>query len=653
MLFLESAPASVPTIEEAVLWAILASPFAGWGLIVLYVRKLPIAAGWLAVLAVGLACLLSYVTLFNVIDANGGIAIHTHEWFRAGPLHVNFGVRIDGLTAVMLCVVTTVSLLVQVYSTGYMAGDPGYGRYFAHMCLFTTSMIGLVLADNLFMIFIFWELVGLCSYLLIGFWFHKPSASAAAKKAFIVTRIGDLGLLAALLLIWTRHGEFDVTSIQEWALNPSTEGYLVTLFALGIFAGAVGKSAQFPLHVWLPDAMEGPTPVSALIHAATMVAAGVYLVARFFPVFEASPDAQDVVAWIGAVTAIIAATIALVQTDFKRVMAYSTISQLGLMMLSLGALGYVAAIFHLFTHAFFKALLFLCSGSVNHATNTFDMRLMGGLRKAMPITFATCVIGSLSLAGFFPLAGFWSKDEILLDAWRHNHALWVAGSAVSFMTAFYMFRAIFLTFAGEYKGGAPVDHHDEDSHFHGDPAHPHESPWAMAAPLILLSIPAIGAGIFALDHNFRDFIVGALPLELAEHIQAEPTFEWGIAIASTVIAAAGLGLAVAIYHFRVVSSRSLAMGFGPLTALFENKWYLDRLYEDFLVKYVLQRGWNRLLELNDKYVVDGVVNGIGRVASEASGRLRVIQMGQVQGYGLGFAAGVIILVLAVFTASPL
>ncbi len=650
-LLAETAAAGVPTVEEWVLWAIIASPLVGWGLIVAYLRKIPVAASGVAIASIGVSLALSFFTLFNVIDADGGIAVHTHEWFRAGELVVNLGVRVDGLTAVMLIVVTSVAFLVQIYSTGYMHGDKGYGRYFAHMCLFVFSMLGLVLADNLFMMFIFWELVGLCSYLLIGFWFHRPSAAAAAKKAFITTRIGDLGLLAALLLIWTRgpDGSFDVGLIQEWATSGEAEGWIVTLFALGIFAGAVGKSAQFPLHVWLPDAMEGPTPVSALIHAATMVAAGVYLVARFFPVFEASDDAMTVVAWTGAITALIAATIAIVQTDFKRVMAYSTVSQLGLMMLALGAFGYVAAVFHLFTHAFFKALLFLTSGSVNHATNTFDMRLMGGLRKYMPITFATCVIGSLSLAGIFPLAGFWSKDEILLDAWRENPGLWFVAQLVSLMTAFYMFRAIFLTFFGEYKGGQPVDPHDHDSHFEGDPAHPHESPWSMRAPLLILAVPAIAAGAFVIDHSFRDFIEGALP-EVHEH---HSSFEWGIAISSTILGLLGIGLAWAIYQKQWLSSRSFAMGFGPITRLFEEKWYFDRLYEDFLVKRVLQARWNRLLELNDKYVVDGIVNGAGTVARVTSDRMRVIQNGQPQAYGLGFAAGILVVVVAIFAANPL
>ena len=649
MLFLEAAPASAPTIDEAILWAIMLCPLVAWGLIALYVRKIPLAAGYLAILGVGAASVLSYVTLFNVMAADGGIAAHSHEWFSAGDLVVNLGVRVDGLTAVMLVVVTTVAFLVQVYSTGYMQGDDGYGRYFAHMCLFTFSMLGLVLADNLFQMFIFWELVGLCSYLLIGFWFHKPSAAAAAKKAFIVTRIGDLGLLAALLLVWTRAGTFDVTAIQEWATSGEPEGYIVTLFALGLFAGAAGKSAQFPLHVWLPDAMEGPTPVSALIHAATMVAAGVYLVARFFPVFEASHDAAQFVAWIGAITALVAATIALVQTDVKRVLAYSTISQLGYMMLALGTFGYVAAIFHLFTHAFFKALLFLGSGSVNHATNTFDMRQMGGLKKYMPVTYWTFIIGSLSLAGIFPLAGFWSKDEILLDAWRHDRALWVIGLSVAFMTAFYMFRAIFLTFHGEYKGGQPVDHHDEDSHFHGDPAHPHESPWAMKGPLIVLSVPAIAAGWLAYDHLFKDFIEAALP-QVESH---GSTFEIGIALSSTVVAMAGIGAAWAVYMKRWVTSESIRATFAPFAIIFENKYYLDRIYEDLIVRTIFQRGWNALLQANDRYVVDGIVNGSGRVAREASNRLKVIQTGQVQSYGLGVVAGVIIIVVAVITANPL
>lgn len=651
-MFLQEAHGSMPSTEEWMLWAILASPLVAWGLIVLYLRKLGPIAGYAAIAGIGVAMILSYVVLFQSIDADGGIAIFTHGWFTAGDLQVNLGVRVDGLTAVMLVVVTTVSFLVQVYSQGYMAGDPGYGRYFAHMALFTTAMLGLVLADNLFMIFMFWELVGLSSYLLIGFWFHKPSAAAAAKKAFIVTRLGDLGFLAALILIWNEAGSFQIDVIQEMATGGELSDKVITLFALGIFAGAAGKSAQFPLHVWLPDAMEGPTPVSALIHAATMVAAGVYLVGRFFPVFESSPDAASTVAWIGAVTALIAATIAMVQTDLKRVLAYSTISQLGYMMLGLGVFGYAGALFHLFTHAFFKALLFLGSGSVNHATNTFDMRKMGGLRQTMPITFWTFLIGSLSLAGIFPLAGFWSKDEILHNAWVENEALWVIGAAVAGLTAFYMFRAIFLTFYGEYKGGEPVDHSDPDSHFHGDPAHPHESPWVMALPLLVLVVPAIGAGVFnmaGITDGFAHLIEGAIP----DGEFHEAKFDWFIAISSTIVALFGIGMAWAIYYKKYLDARALREGFFPLRAIFEQKYFLDRLYEDFFTKFLFQRGWNRLVELVDTYIVDGTVNGSGWVTRQASGRLRVIQTGQLQLYGAGVAAGVVVIVAVIYTANPL
>jgi NADH-quinone oxidoreductase subunit L len=651
-LFLQEAPGAIPSTDEWMLWAILASPAVAWALIVLYLRKLPAIAGYATIAGVGVAMVLSFVALFQAYDADGGILIHTHEWFTAGPLEVNLGVRLDGLTAVMLVVVTVVSFLVQVYSQGYMAGDPGYGRYFAHMALFTTSMLGLVLADNLFMLFIFWELVGLSSYLLIGFWFHKPSAAAAAKKAFIVTRIGDLGLLAALILIWNEAGTFQVDLIQAMALQGELSDRVITLFGLGVFAGAAGKSAQFPLHVWLPDAMEGPTPVSALIHAATMVAAGVYLVGRFFPIFEVSADAAQTVAWIGAITALIAATIAVVQTDLKRVLAYSTISQLGYMMLGLGVLGYAGALFHLFTHAFFKALLFLGSGSVNHATNTFDMRKMGGLRKHMPITFWTFVIGTLSLAGIFPLAGFWSKDEILHNAWVDNRALWAIGFAVAGMTAFYMFRAIFLTFYGEYRGGEPVDHHDPDSHFHGDPAHPHESPWVMSIPLLILAVPAIGAGVFnmaGITDGFAHLIEGAVP----DGDFHEAEFDWFIAISSTLIALAGIGFAWALYYRKLLDVRIVRDGFFPIRVIAEQKFFMDRIYEDLFAKTLFQRAWNRLVELVDTYIVDGIVNGSGWLTREASARVGIIQTGQLQLYGAGIAAGVVVIVAVIFAANPL
>ena len=645
-----AATGEVPGINEAVLWAIILCPLAAFAAITLYVRHLPKIAGYLSILAIGVSFVLSLITLVDVLGAGGGIAIYSHDWFQAGRLELALGVRIDGLTAVMLVVVSSVSLLVQVYSQGYMEGDPGYGRYYAYMSLFITAMLGLVLADNLFMLFIFWELVGLSSYLLIGFWFHKPSAASAAKKAFIVTRIGDLGLLAAILLIWTRHETLDIAAIHDLALTGMLGGTTLTLFGLGLFAGAVGKSAQFPLHVWLPDAMEGPTPVSALIHAATMVAAGVYLMARFFPVIEASPDALTVVGWIGAATVAVGASLALVQTDLKRVLAYSTISQLGYMMLALGVFGYAVAVFHLFTHAFFKALLFLGSGSVNHATNTFDMRLMGGLRTVMPITFWTFLIGTLSLSGIFPLAGFWSKDEILLEAWVNNKGLYAVAAIASFVTALYMFRAVFMTFFGTYKGGEPVNHEDEDSHFHGDPAHPHESSWVMTVPLLILTAGAIAAGWWAWGKEFHHFVEAAIP---AEALHKAPDFSYWIAITSSLIAVAGIGTAWAIYHRGLVSSTEIRKVVLPIAVLLENKFFLDDLYERAFAVQVFQRGWNRLVELFDTTAVDGAVNGVGWVGTQSSRVLRHAQTGQVQLYGAGIAAGVFIVAIIVFIANPL
>ncbi len=645
-----AATGEVPGISQAVLWAIILCPLAAFAAITLYLRHLPKVAGYLSIAAIGASFILSLVALVDVLGAGGGIATHTHAWFQAGPLELALGVRIDGLTAVMLVVVSSVSLLVQVYSQGYMEGDPGYGRYYAYMSLFITAMLGLVLADNLFMLFVFWELVGLSSYLLIGFWFHKPSAAAAAKKAFIVTRIGDLGLLAAILLIWTRHGTLDIGEIHTLAVTGALAGTTVTLFGLGLFAGAVGKSAQFPLHVWLPDAMEGPTPVSALIHAATMVAAGVYLMARFFPVLDAAPDAREVVGWIGAATVAVGASLALVQTDLKRVLAYSTISQLGYMMLALGVFGYAVAVFHLFTHAFFKALLFLGSGSVNHATNTFDMRRMGGLRTMMPITFWTFLIGTLSLSGVFPLAGFWSKDEILLEAWVNNRALYTVAAIASFVTALYMFRAVFLTFFGEYKGGEPVDHEDEDSHFHGDPAHPHESGWVMTVPLLILTAGAIAAGWWAWGKEFHHFVEAAVP---AAALHKAPDFSYGIAITSSIIAVAGIATAWAIYHRRLISAAEIRKTAYPLAALLERKFFLDDLYERAFALHVFQRGWNRLVEAFDTRAVDGAVNGAGWLGAQSSRVLRHAQTGQVQLYGVAIAAGVFIVAIIVFIANPL
>ena len=582
---------------------------------------------------------------------------------------IHLGLIMDSLTAVMLIVVTVVSLMVQIYSQGYMHGDPGYHRYFASMSLFTASMLGLVLADNLLFMYVFWELVGLCSYLLIGFWFHRPAAANAAKKAFIVTRLGDFGFLAAILLLYSRTGTFDIATLINKAPELAVMSFLgasvITWAAIGIFFGAVGKSAQFPLHTWLPDAMEGPTPVSALIHAATMVAAGVFLVARMYPLFAHSGEALTTVAIIGGVTAIFAATIGLVMTDIKRVLAYSTISQLGYMMLGLGTGGIAIGIFHLFNHAFFKALLFLGAGSVNHATGTFDMRQMGGLRKMMPWTYATFVIASLSIAGIWPLAGFWSKDEILASSLASQPILFYLAMITVFMTAFYMFRVVFLTFGGEYRGGGLEAHSSK----------PHESPSVMVIPMVILAILAVVSGWFNITGGFgqflghgetHGFIYGFFG------ILAHP-LPW----ISLILAGLGILLAYAIYSAKWLSAERLGSLFKPLYTLFYHKYWFDELYENIIVKKVLVGGLFRGLQWFDSKGLDGgintffvqkiivrdffnglrsfdekgvdkAVNGVANATMAAGKAARKIQTGQLQLYGLSIGLGVVVVVLCLY-----
>ena len=600
------------------------------------------------IIALFVAFLLSVWALVESIGVDGtplGYAPHT--LFSAGELNVELGIRFDGLTAVMLVVVTGVSLLVQIYSTGYMDGDHGYRRYFMYMALFTTAMLGLVLADNLLMLFVFWELVGATSYFLIGFWFHKPSAAAAAKKAFLVTRLGDLGMLAAMILIWSKTGTLNIAEINEGAGLLAIHGVMITqtvitLFGLGLIAGAIGKSAQFPLHIWLPDAMEGPTPVSALVHSATMVAAGVYLLARFFPVIEASAAASDTIAWIGAGTAFGAALLAMVQTDIKRVLAYSTISQLAYMMFAIGVGGYAAAVFHLMTHAFFKALLFLGSGSVNHATNTFDMRKMGGLRLVMPITFISFGIGTLALAGIIPFSGFWSKDEILIEAWDHNKGVFVLGLLAAGLTAAYMVRAVYMTFLGKYRGGEQP----EPGEHGGDPAHPHESPRSMTTPLIILAALAVVTGFLTFGGEFQTWVYGALPEPHAGK------FHWntGIALGSLALALASGGAAWMFMRHRE-RIRELKLGdIWPLPetrAFAERLFYLDVLGETLLARRVFYRGIARAAHEFDARIVDGAVNRVWREALSAAGLSRYAQNGWVQVGTMAIVIGGVIIWAAV------
>jgi len=610
----------------------------------------PRYSGYVTIAAIAGSFLLSLWALDGAIDANGArIGFDSHEWFVVEPLEMDIGITLDGLTALMLVVVTSVSMLVQVYSQEYMRGDVGYNRYFAYMSLFTASMLGLVLASNILQMFVFWELVGLCSYLLIGFWFFKDSARKAATKAFLVTRLGDLGFMIAILIIFSETGELGIADIHEAAITGAIGSTALTLFALGLFAGAAGKSAQFPLHVWLPDAMEGPTPVSALIHAATMVAAGVYLVARFFPVFAVSEEAISTVAAIGAITAIIASLLGIVATDIKRVMAYSTISQLGYMMMGLGVAGIVAAIFHLFTHAFFKALLFLGAGSVNHATGTFDMRKMGGLARYMPVTFTTVTIGGMALVGLFPFAGFWSKDEILADAWEDRP--WVFGVALAgvFLTAIYVGRMLFLTFAGEYRGGEALEHGEHDEHA----AHrePHESPPLMLLPLVVLAVMAVIAGFFNLGDDLGVLIEGWLPVE-SEELVTHGGFVWWIAIASTAAGLAGLAVAWLVYGLRVMEPDRVRHIAEPVPEILENKYYLDWLYEEFFVRMVVLGGTGWVLAMWEKYVIDGIVNGVARGASWGADQVKLAQAGQAQLYASVMLIGVVGAIAGILIVNP-
>jgi len=638
--------------------------------------KLP---GYITIMAIAGSLALSVWALISVMGAAGHeIAIPDISWVNIGTLHINISMIMDSLTAVMLVVVTFVSLMVQIYSLGYLHRDPvntidtGFPRYYAWMSLFTASMLGLILAGNLLLMFVFWELVGLCSYLLIGFWFHKPAAANAAKKAFIVTRLGDFGFLAAILLIFANTGTFDTATLGNLARDGVLAGGVLTWAAIGIFSGAAGKSAQFPLHVWLPDAMEGPTPVSALIHSATMVSAGVFLVARTFPLFVYSPQALNTVAIIGGFTAIFAATMGMVMNDIKRVLAYSTISQLGFMMLGLGASGIglshnsnltaelirgatAVGIFHLFTHAFFKSLLFLGSGSVNHASGTFDMRKMGGLGKVMPWTCITFVIGSLSLAGIWPLAGFWSKDEILAQAMTNTPILFVLALITVFMTAFYMFRAVFMTFGGEYKGGEAHELHEEqekasDHEEHNvHTSHPHESPAVMVIPLVLLSVLAVIAGFWNITGSFNSFMGEAGETKSFIDGFFGIFAHNALPLVSLLVALGGIFMAYVMYSVKWLHPEKITNGiFKPLYILFSRKYYMDDLYENVIVKKVLLGGLFKGFQQLDANVIDGAVNGAGKGTAGGGNLLRKLQSGQLQFYGLFIGIGIIAIVVCLF-----
>ena len=659
--------------EQVAVVLIIALPLAGFLTTALVGRRLGANAYWIPVGAVVLSWLTAMYVIAtfhdNILGSSDALTVTLWQWIPAGSFSVDFGFSVDNLTAVLLFVVTTIGMLVHVYSIGYMAHDPGRWRFFAYLNLFMVSMLLIVLADSWLVLFMAWELVGLSSYLLIGFWYRKRTAAEASKKAFLTTRVGDIGFALGIMAIFVNTGTLNIhdsitalvtaTSTAPCATNVlcATPTMIpIWIIALLVFAGAVGKSAQFPLHVWLPDAMEGPTPVSALIHAATMVNAGVYLVARANPIFAAAPDVMVIVAGIGIFTAILAASIAMTQTDIKRVLAYSTLSQLGYMFASLGVGAWAAAIFHLMTHGFFKGLLFLGSGSVIHAVHEEqDMRKMGGLRKKIPVTYATMLIGSIAIAGIPPLAGFFSKDEILGEAFKNGFLwVWAIGILVAVMTAFYMFRLIGMTFWGKSRVDPAVE------------PKIHESPRTMTVPLILLAIPSVILGIIlswpgpplgplfgqpdqpGMLARFLEPIFTASPFAPSEAPFQIGGIDGLLLVISIAVAFAGMLGAWRLFGVelgplqaagRHALVQRLANRLSFLYRASANKWWFDDINN--LIFVVIGGRFANALAWFDRNVVDGIVNGIGSVTRRSGAGLSRVQTGRVQNYALGIAVGLI------------
>ncbi len=572
------------------------------------------------------------------------------HWLRSGSFQVDFEFYLDQLSLVMLLVVTGVGFLIHIYSVGYMWDDDGYYRFMAYMNLFMFFMLTLVLAKNYLVMFIGWEGVGLASYLLIGYWFTKDSAAAAGKKAFIVNRIGDFGFLIALFLMIKHFGSLDFTHVfaAVRTLPAETAGAgLLTAIGLLLMVGAAGKSAQIPLYVWLPDAMEGPTPVSALIHAATMVTAGVYMVARSSSIFEHAPMALMVVAIVGTLTALFAATIGIAQTDIKKVLAYSTVSQLGYMFMACGVGAFSAGIFHLMTHAFFKGLLFLAAGSVIHGIGgEQDMRKMGGLRVYMPWTFLTMGIATLAIAGIPPFAGFWSKDEILWKAFGASWVYWLIGVVTAFITSFYMFRLMYMTFGGEYRGAAVQAAHGHDSHGHDSHGHgePHESPWVMLGPLVILAVLSVVGGFVGYGNRFEHFLAPVFQgagevVQEGAHETAGRALEYLLMGVSISVAALGWLLAYLLYSRRPELPARIAASLGSLYQAVVHKYYIDELYAAVFVKPLIDGSTTILWHGVDQGIIDATVNNSATAAREVSDSVRHMQSGNIRSYAGWVAAG--------------
>jgi len=629
-------------------WLIVFFPFLGFlinGFLGRYFNKKSVA--FVAASAIGLAFLCGVVTLFKLLaypPELRSIEVTFFSWIKAGTLNIEAGFLIDPLTMVMVLVVTGVSFLIHIYAGEYMEEDPGYVRFFVYLNLFVSMMLVLVMANNFLLMFVGWEGVGLCSYLLIGFWFEKDSASNAGKKAFIVNRIGDFGFLVAIFIISCTFHTLNFKEVFEKAPHMFEVGSsIITLATLLLFLGATGKSAQIPLYVWLPDAMEGPTPVSALIHAATMVTAGVYMMARCSVLYALAPFSLGVVAVIGCLTAVFAASMALVQVDMKRVLAYSTISQIGYMVLGCGAGAFAAGIFHLMTHAFFKALLFLGAGSVSHAlAGELDIRKMGNLYKKMPITHITFLSATLAIAGIIPFAGFFSKDEILFETFVSHHTLlYILGLAGALMTAFYMFRLYFIAFHGESHVDPEIEKHI------------HEPSWRMALPLCILGVLSLIGGWIQLPffHNMK--ILGGFLSPVFHHaheisgMHGEGVGLWlegALMTLSLVVACVGIYIAYRFYIKHPELPKDLAQRFAGLYRLLFNKYFVDEIYQMIVVR-PLYRVSETLSYVVDKNMIDAAVNGTGRMLVGAGALLRRTTTGYLQFYGLVMFVGAVIILL--------
>ena len=619
----------------------------------------------LTILGVLVSFVLSALTLQSVVSDGARFNETLYTWMVVGGLKMEIGFLVDGLTAMMMCVVTFVSLMVHIYTIGYMKEDAGYNRFFAYISLFTFSMLMLVMSNNMLQLFFGWEAVGLVSYLLIGFWFNKPTAIFANMKAFLVNRVGDFGFILGIGLIAVYAGTLNYTEAfaktdELVLLNlPGTSWMLVTVISICLFIGAMGKSAQFPLHVWLPDSMEGPTPISALIHAATMVTAGIFMVARMSPIFELSDTALSFIMIIGAITALFMGFLGIIQNDIKRVVAYSTLSQLGYMTVALGASAYSVAVFHLMTHAFFKALLFLAAGSVIMGVHhNQDIRWMGGLRKYMPITWITSLVGSLALIGTPLFAGFYSKDSII-DVVHQSHLAgatfaYYAVLAGVFVTAFYSFRLYFLVFHGKERYDQNPDAHHDGHHDAHAADKPHESPWVVTLPLVLLAIPSALIGYFAIEPMlFGDFFKDSIHINLEKHPGMEELAQLfhgpmqmavhGLSTAPFWLALSGVVLAYYMYMVNPALPTAIKRVVQPIYTLLENKYYLDWFNENVLARGARGLGMG-LWKGGDQAIIDGaLVNGSWKLMAWISGLVRRLQSGFIYHYAFGMIIGIFVL----------